>query len=330
MPHAPSQTSPFVSVVLPSYNHEAFVTAAVESVLNQTLEDLELIVVDDASTDATADIVSSFKDPRLRLIRQTQNRATQARTLGLAEARGRYVALQNSDDVWRRDKLALQAQALAADPAAVACFSGIAVIDATGAPIPDSPLHAAIRTQEQSSTAWLRHFFDFGNCIALPSAMAPTHLVRQVGGFRGSLIQVADFDLWVRLARLGRFAIIPDALVDLRVVEDLNLGGAKSARRMRWEVTFVLERFAYPPLVDLFPAIFPDLPDAGTQGARMAALALRALDRHAEVGVSLADRLIAAVLDSDDWRRQAVEAHGVAFIHAFFHRRNASPLGPGA
>ena len=91
---------PLVSVILPSFNHAAFVGEAVQSVLDQTFRDLELIVVDDASSDETADVVASIHDPRLTLIRLSENRAVHARNLALSQARGQYVAFQNSDDIW--------------------------------------------------------------------------------------------------------------------------------------------------------------------------------------------------------------------------------------
>src|SRR5262245_45660701 len=97
--------TPLVSVVLPSFNHAPFVDQAVRSVLAQTIADLDLIVVDDGSTDDTADVVASVADPRLTLIRLPVNRARHSRNLGIHRARGRYVAFQNSDDVWLPGKL---------------------------------------------------------------------------------------------------------------------------------------------------------------------------------------------------------------------------------
>ena len=97
-----------VSVLIPSYNHAPFVGRAVESVLAQTYSALEVIVVDDASTDGTATVVADIKDPRLRLIRNAKNGLRHPRNLALGLAQGKYVAFQNSDDVWLPEKLERQ------------------------------------------------------------------------------------------------------------------------------------------------------------------------------------------------------------------------------
>ena len=91
--------SPLISIILPSYNHANFVADAVDSVLNQTVRNIELIVVDDGSSDGTPDIVEKIHDPRLQLIRLKHNRLRHPRNLGLDLAKGQYIAFQNSDDV---------------------------------------------------------------------------------------------------------------------------------------------------------------------------------------------------------------------------------------
>ncbi|MBR4540153.1 MAG: glycosyltransferase [Clostridia bacterium] len=100
--------SPLVSVILPAYNRAEQVKRAALSVLAQTEGDLELIVVDDGSTDDTLSALAEIRDPRLRVVRQEHGGACRARNKGAALSRGQYVAFQDSDDVWRRDKLAVQ------------------------------------------------------------------------------------------------------------------------------------------------------------------------------------------------------------------------------
>lgn len=98
-----------VSVILPAYNRVRTIVAAVESVLKQTERDLEVIVVDDASTDGTDQAVAALKDARVRLIRLSENGgACHARNVGIQAARGEFIAFQDSDDLWHRDKLARQ------------------------------------------------------------------------------------------------------------------------------------------------------------------------------------------------------------------------------
>lgn len=92
--------NPEISVVIPAYNHERFIGAAVESVLNQTVDDLELIVINDGSTDKTGDVVQSYSDPRIIYRYQENQDAFNTINRGLGMARGRYVAILNSDDIY--------------------------------------------------------------------------------------------------------------------------------------------------------------------------------------------------------------------------------------
>lgn len=108
-------SGPLVSVIMPSFNAERFIAEAIDSVLSQTVEDWELIIVDDASTDATATIAAGYqrRDPRIRLLAQTTNRgAASARNRGLDAARGKLIAFIDSDDIWYPDKTAKQIAAL--------------------------------------------------------------------------------------------------------------------------------------------------------------------------------------------------------------------------
>ncbi|MBI5137337.1 MAG: glycosyltransferase family 2 protein [Nitrospirae bacterium] len=122
---------PAVSVIIPAYNREGTIARALDSVLAQTLTDLELIVVDDASTDRTAEVVAAYADPRVRLLRHATNRrAAAARNTGIRAALGRYVAFLDSDDEWLPEKLAVQIAALdAAPPDVAASCTGYLIVD---------------------------------------------------------------------------------------------------------------------------------------------------------------------------------------------------------
>ena len=101
-----------ISVVLPTYNRGRWIARAINSVLSQTYSYIELIVVDDGSMDDTKEIVESYNDTRVRYIYQENAGACAARNRGIDEARGEYIAFQDSDDEWRKDKLDIQLRAL--------------------------------------------------------------------------------------------------------------------------------------------------------------------------------------------------------------------------
>jgi len=98
-------SAPLVSVIIPAYNHERFVGAAVESVLGQSCADLELIVIDDGSRDRTGEVVQSYTDPRLSYYHQENQDAYNTINRGLGLARGEYTAILNSDDVYALNRL---------------------------------------------------------------------------------------------------------------------------------------------------------------------------------------------------------------------------------
>lgn len=128
--------TPPVSVVIPAFNHAQYVAAAIVSVLGQGFADFELVVVDDASSDGTADVVAAIADPRLRLVRHATNRGAHA-TLNeaVAASRGEFVAVLNSDDLFEPDRLAtmMEAARTAADGMFLG-FSDVGFIDAAGLP----------------------------------------------------------------------------------------------------------------------------------------------------------------------------------------------------
>jgi len=323
---------PVVSVILPSYNHARFVRDAVISVLGQSLTELELIVVDDGSSDGTADEVAAIQDPALRLIRLPRNREVQPRNLALSLARGEFIAFQNSDDVWASTKLARQVAAMRAEPAIRLCFTATRIIGADGRPAPDTWAEGVFTTRNRPRLEWLRHFFDSGNCLAIASAMLRRKDAARLGGFRGSLVQLGDFDLWVRLAAIGEIAILPEVLCDVRVAAGVNYSAPSpaSARRSHIELADVLARYAEPPLWDEIPAIFPELAGHATRGARMVALALRAWPRGGGCAL-FAERLVAQVMEDANARADAIGAHGAGFIHRFIAQRGgADVLPPGA
>ena len=116
---------PKVTVILPVYNRSGSLEDSMRSVLNQSFRDLELIVVDDASTEDLRTIVEAVGDPRVRYIRQARNGgASVARNAGLAAARGAFIAFQDSDDLWLPGKLARQMEMLQAAPADVGVVTG--------------------------------------------------------------------------------------------------------------------------------------------------------------------------------------------------------------
>ena len=113
---------PLVSIIMPCYNGEAFLAEAVGSVLAQTFRDFELIVVDDGSTDGSADILARYVDP-VRVIRQTNRGVSAARNVGIAAARGDFIAFLDADDTWESEFLDEMVKGMA-DPRTAIAYCG--------------------------------------------------------------------------------------------------------------------------------------------------------------------------------------------------------------
>lgn len=205
-----------------------------------------------------------------------------------------------------------------------ACFTRTDLVDAEGRPFVGDFAKNLLSHEEQPATGWLRRFFDIGNCLIISSAMVRRADLVSLGGFRASLVQLGDFDLWVRMAALGAFRILPEPLTLWRIVTtNLSYPSPVSQHRTQIELAQVLERYTAPPLLGMLDRIFPEIPGHASPGARRVALALRAGERSGGFAL-FADRAIAAVLDDATARAEAVAHHGADFIADFLARRGRS------
>jgi len=196
-----------VSVVIPTRSRwHLLSTAALPAALAQVDVDHEVIVVDDGSDDGTSERLEALGESRVRVVRHEESRGVAAaRNAGIAAARGRWVSFLDDDDVWSPGKLRAQLDA-AETSAAVFAYAAGAGLDASrrylfAVPAPD-PGTVASRL--------LRWNVIWCGCS---NVVARTDVVRELGGFDGSLFQLADWDLWIRLALAGRAAAAHDVLV---------------------------------------------------------------------------------------------------------------------
>lgn len=237
-PPAPRPTMPeLVSVVIPTFNRAATLPRAIDSVLAQDHRALELLVVDDASTDDTARVIAGYADPRLRLIRQPVNQGVAAaRNRGIAEARGRWLAFLDSDDEWLPGKLTRQLAAMA-DPRIGMVVTGIETVEADGR----RSLFHAREAGDLFERLLVRNILHG----APSSALIRREALAMVGGFDTRLPAIEDYDLWLRLTRFWRVAAIAEPLARYWDEDDAVAGEAqrrsrrfaanRTARRMLFE-----------------------------------------------------------------------------------------------
>lgn len=187
--------APRVSVIVPAFNAAQTIRETVDSILAQTVQDIEVIVVDDGSTDGTIDVVRGFGDERVRLVEQHNGGAAAARNTGIGRAAGTWVAFLDSDDLWLPEKLERQLAELERT-GMDAALTSVVLVDANLAPL-------EVRHSTPSDDL-LMDFLSFRN---LPAVM-DTLIVRrsrleQVGRFSADLVILEDWDLLIRLARNG-------------------------------------------------------------------------------------------------------------------------------
>ena len=205
---SPQDHVPRVSVILPAYNRETLVSRAIDSVLAQTYDDLELIIIDDASQDGTRKILEGYRDhPKVRLILSDINRGgSGARNLGIEAARGELIAFQDSDDVWLPGKLAAQVAALDADPAAGLCYC--ASLFSEGYRSYYIP-HAEFSKRDGDMSREMLRL----NATSTQTLVVRKSVLKRSGLFDVSLKRFQDWDLMIRVAQITPFIFLPEPMV---------------------------------------------------------------------------------------------------------------------
>jgi glycosyltransferase involved in cell wall biosynthesis len=235
-----SKMPPEVSVILSVYNGEEYLAEAIESILNQTLSDLEFIIIDDGSTDASAHIIQSYTDPRIAFHPNQKNVGlTISKNRALALAKGRYVAFTDADDISMPGRLAAQFAYLEKHPGVGALGTAAKLIDGQG------NVGRTIQFPRHHHLLYWRLLF-FNNPLIHPSVMMRTALLTKAGGYDEARLVSQDYELWSRLALTTRLENLPDAYIYLRKHAQ-NISVLKEPRQFEYAVqlcqTMYLDRF---------------------------------------------------------------------------------------
>ncbi len=223
------------------HNGAPWVREAVDSVLAQTAADLELIVIDDGSTDATAELLAAARDARLRIERQPRVGLTRSLVRALALARAPLVARLDADDLAVPERLARQCVFLAAHPDVGLLGTGAREVDPSGREV------ALVRPPEDDAA--IRRALIRRNPFVHSSVLMRRALVEASGGYDPAFEVAQDYDLWMRMSRLTRLANLAEPLVARRLIPGRVSAARDSARlraeaRIRWRA---VRSGAYPP-----------------------------------------------------------------------------------
>jgi glycosyltransferase involved in cell wall biosynthesis len=200
---------PLVSVTIPVYNAEKYLNATIESVLDQTYQNFELILVNDQSTDRSKDLILSYTDPRIRYFENPVNMGiVKTRNNALGHARGKYVAILDNDDISLPMRLEKQVEFLESHPDYGLCGSYYEVIDSEGA--------FTVRIEVPTSTSDINTFLLFNNCFCHSTVMARSELFAE-NKFAEDFELMEDYDLVYRLKQITKLSNLPRFTTKYRV-----------------------------------------------------------------------------------------------------------------
>ena len=224
--------TPKITVIINSFNHGKFIKQAIDSVLNQSFKDFELIIWDDASPDNSWEIINSFNDQRIHSYRNLHN----TNGVNLVDnviknyAKGEYIAILHSDDYWHTDKLKLQYEFLSKNKDYGACYTWANIIDNDGNNINDSdPLFNIFRQPNRPSYEWIRFFFENGNAICHPSNLVRRKCYEQVGFYQAyPHRQLGDLKFHIKFCFKFNIHVISQPLVYFRRLKSKSNMSASS------------------------------------------------------------------------------------------------------
>lgn len=201
--------NPKVTVLMSVYNGERFLRESINSILSQTFKDFEFLIINDGSTDRTKEILESYDDPRIRVVDNDKNVGlTRSLNKGLELAKGEYIARMDADDVSLPERLEEQAGFFDRNPEVVLLGNWVEIIDDGG------NITGIIRYPvNHCFIAWT---LLFKTCLAHPTVMYRREEVLKIGGYNNSLKYTQDYDLWIRLSRIGKISQIPRILLKIR------------------------------------------------------------------------------------------------------------------
>lgn len=195
-----------VSVIIPVYNRQNTISRAVDSVLAQSYQNLEVIIVDDGSTDSTMMILQGYSESKIHIFSQKHKGANAARNRGINEARGEYIAFQDSDDEWLPDKLAKQIAYMQLNNYKV-CYCPYELHGKSISIIPEDYL------QSDKYEKGIGELLKYKNSIGTPTLIMEKSVIECVGGFDEAFPRLQDYELVIRIAQRYQIGYCAEALV---------------------------------------------------------------------------------------------------------------------
>lgn len=240
-------SAPLVSALVTTFNHEAYIADAIESLLDQTYPAVEIIVVDDGSQDRTFDLACRYRGQGVRVLRGPQKGPSHAMNLAMSQASGEVFLLQSGDDLSAPFRAEVQVRALAD----VDLHAGLPrLIDGQGRTLPDTDFSTFFRPCPDDMPSLFKSFYEDGNFLCASSVAVRRAVWEKLGGFNPALLQLQDYDYWLRTVASGFvLSVATERLASYRI-HDANLSKSRYDVRMHRE------------LGAIFRALGPNIPNA--------------------------------------------------------------------
>lgn len=213
-----------VTVVIPTYNRAKYIEETIKSVIGQKYPNIEIIVIDDGSTDNTEQVVSKYRS-QLTYIHQENSERGASRNHGLRLAKGKFIAFLDSDDLWLPDKISQELEMLQNNPAAGVVYSDALSIDANGRQL------KTIKRKTYSGRVTEKLLEN--NFISMSAHLAKTDFIRKISGFveDRNLSGSEDWEMWVRLSTITEFIYLPKTTTKIRTHSENTMSDAKAMNR---------------------------------------------------------------------------------------------------
>lgn len=227
---------PFISVVIPFYNASEYIYRSVNSVLTQTYQNFELIIVDDGSTDGSGDIVKNIKDSRIRLIQQNNAGVGAARNRGINEAQGKYVAFLDADDKWDCTFLEIIVELIDLYPEAGIYSTGFRMVFSKGGNV-----ETTIRESHNKTSQLVHDYFGKavgGTFLQNSGVVIPRHVFSEIGMFMVGLQHGEDLEMWARISL--RYPIAYDSRVSFSFYQTGTVGKPRFSKLLETDPILAL------------------------------------------------------------------------------------------
>lgn len=250
---------PVVSVIMTTYNHEKYIGDAIDSILRQTFSDLELVIVNDGSTDATDERIRAYHDPRIVYVQQENQGPSAAANRAIATARGKYISFMSGDDACPPERLRLQVEEYSRLGRGI-LFSKAAFIDDDGRPTSGEVYATNLRDVSSRGEA-LRSLFNGQCCFFTLTEFTELGILREMGPFDLMYYQYQDVDMLIRILKKYGFRVMPETLYHFRIRNGMgNLSAPDPLKIVRTtnEFYLLMRHFFEGMSVELFRETFGD------------------------------------------------------------------------